>query len=91
MEEQAISLSNPYPNGVPTEEENKLDPYINLLKEIRSKILNGEKVYIRINAGERKGSIAYIEKLNDAYQNNEPGYYRYRDWQTEKTMPSMLY
>ena len=65
---EAISLKNPYPNGVDTEKEHLLEPFISVIKEIREKITAGERVYIRITAGELKGSIAYIKKFNDDYQ-----------------------
>jgi hypothetical protein len=75
-----VPLKNPYPNGVVSDQEHLLEPYINLLKEIRNKINAGERVYIKITSGERKGSIAYIVKFDDHYQNIEPGYYRHADW-----------
>lgn len=69
---EAISLKNPYPNGVNECDENLLQPFLDILNEIRDKILDGEKVYIRITSGERKGSIAYIVKLDPDYNNMPP-------------------
>ena len=69
---EIISLKNPYPNGVDVGKEHLLEPFLCILREIRSKILSGERVYIRITAGERKGSIAYIEKLDPDHNNDAP-------------------
>lgn len=72
MTTEAISLKNPYPNGVVPEQEHLLESFISLIDEIRDKILAGERVYIRITAGERKGSIAYVKQLDPAYGDEEP-------------------
>jgi hypothetical protein len=56
-----ISLKNPYPNGVPEKDNKLLQPFIDVLNEIIEKVNAGERVYLRITSGERKGSIAYIQ------------------------------
>ena len=70
-EVETIPLTNPYPNGVVEEQKHLLEPFVSTLKEIRNKITSGERVYIQITSGERKGSIAYIKKLDPDYQNIE--------------------
>lgn len=60
-------LKNPYPNGLPVNEQHILEPYVDLLNELRDKISKGEKVYIRITSGERKDSIAYIHGFDPDY------------------------
>lgn len=81
---KAISLKNPYPNGIETDKEELLEPFISILDEIRDKIISGEKVYIRITAGERKGSIAYIDKFDPAYtQPKPPHIHRHHRWGEE--------
>ena len=67
-----ISLKNPYPNGVKLDDEKQLQPFIDIIDEVRDKILAGERVYVKIISGERKGSIAYIECLDLAYNNDAP-------------------
>lgn len=69
---EAISLKNPYPNGVDVELKHQLNPFIDTLNEIRNKIQSGERVYIRITAGEREGSIAYIWGFDPDYTNKDP-------------------
>ena len=67
-----ISLKNPYPNGVPEKDNKLLQPFIDVLNEIIEKVNAGERVYLRITSGERKGSIAYIKEFDPNYDQKEP-------------------
>jgi len=62
-----ISLSNPYPNGVPVSTKSLLEPYVQLIEDIRIKIIKGQRVYFGIMNGEHKGAVAYVSSLNTYY------------------------
>lgn len=69
-----IPLKNPHPNGVEEKDKHLLQPHMNTIKEIVTKLDAGERVYIGITSGERKGSIAYIHSFdgNFDYKKREP-------------------
>lgn len=75
---EILELKSPYPNGVDAKDEHLLQSFVDTLDEVRDKILAGERVYIEITSGERKGSIAYIEKFDPDYTNKQPLISRYR-------------
>lgn len=56
-----IPLKSPHPEG--TEDEHGYAQIIQVFKEIRNKIKDGDRVYIGYPDGERAGSIGYIKKL----------------------------
>lgn len=76
LQTKQIPLRDKYINGVDPEEQELLLPHIETLKEILRKVKNGERVYLGITTGERKGSIAYIHSLDPDYlwrdQDREP-------------------
>jgi len=74
-----ISLSNPAPNGVSPEKEAVFRPFINAINEIIDKIKRGERVYLGITNGERKGSIGYVKFLDSYYVNHRPRITHYYD------------
>lgn len=61
-----ISLKNPIPSGSLTGELSGL-AYVETFKEIKALLKEGKPVYIRIDDGDRKGSIAkfitYFQKI----------------------------
>jgi uncharacterized Zn ribbon protein len=73
-----IDLHNPNPNGVPQSREVELQPHIDTLNEIYDRLERGNRVYVEITAGERKGAIAYIE-LDDRSCNRRPRIRHYSD------------
>lgn len=68
-----IPLKNPHINGVHPDDKDLLRPHIELMTGILDKIDAGERVYLGITSGERKGSIAYIHFVIDHYRNGKPG------------------
>lgn len=72
---EIISLKNPYPNGVLEDDKDLLQPFFELINEVRDKIHNGERVYLEITSGERKGSIAYVHKIDPSYKDHTPKYH----------------
>jgi hypothetical protein len=73
-----IDLKNPHSNGVPQSREAELQPHIDVINEIHDRLERGDRVYVEITAGEREGSIAYIE-LDDDYCNERPRIHYYND------------
>lgn len=60
-----VSLSNPFPNGA-TEEEGGEDAFkllIDTHAQIKQMWENGERIYVGITEGDRKGSTAYIAEI----------------------------
>lgn len=90
---EIVSLKNPYPNGVPEKDHDLLQPFIDVLNEIIDKVNAGERVYLEITSGERKGSIAYIKEFDSDYDQKEPviSYSRYfRDHTARISSPSLM-
>ena len=65
---RAILLKDPHPNGVPSSREDELQAHMDTINKIYDCLEKGERVYLGITSGERKGSIAYIQ-LDDDYRN----------------------
>lgn len=66
-----IPLKNPHINGVDPGDEHLLQPHMDTLKEILAKLAAGERVYLGITSGERKGSIAFIQSQDADYDYKE--------------------
>lgn len=78
-----LSLSNPYPNGVDSEDKagvKKLKAYAKTITEIRKKLDRAQRVYLGIVSGERKGSIAYIQGTDTDYRQEEVEVRNSRDY-----------
>lgn len=79
-----IPLNDPYPNGIEPEKKELLQPRVDLFNEIKRRVRDGERVYVGITTGERKGSIAYICSIEgweqmwerDAYIRGSWGYHK---------------
>ena len=85
-----IPLSDPKPNGVIAEEEAVFQPLIDAINEIMDRVEHGERVYLGITNGERKGSIGYVKSIDRWYISRRPRIVHYYDtWSTADVHLSM--